>query len=162
MGGQAFSKLRGSLIKRPIQRFNIEARTDKLLSKEKPIPAPQYKYDKELLESIRQDNPEVVDAATKKDDVLLERLKDVYVASNDPQDFDPDINRKLPDNPERPLPGKGVRGKPGAGFSEASHLMMSTKRKNLSLDEITSLLNSFPEKLNLQSKLIQDLSDKHG
>ena len=54
MGGQAFSKLRGSLITRPMQRFNIEARTEKLLKKEKPIVAPKHLSDQELVEKIRE------------------------------------------------------------------------------------------------------------
>jgi len=162
MGGQAFSKIRGSFITRPIQRFNIEARTEKLLSKDKPKPSPQYQSDKELLESIRQDRPEIVEAATKKDDHLLVRLKDVYVASSDPDDFDPDSNRKLPQNPERPLPGKGIRGSPGSGFAEASQLMTSTKQKKLALDEIQSLLDKFPQTVTLESNIIKDLSEKLG
>ena len=92
MGGQTFSKLRGSLITRPMQRFNIEARTEKLLKKEKPIAAPKHLSDQELVEKIREERPEIAEAALKKDDILLERLKDVYTTSNDPEDFDAEVN----------------------------------------------------------------------
>ena len=57
--GQTISKAHGSLITRTIQRFNIEARTDKVLAKEKPTSAPRFKSDEELLESIRQDRPDL-------------------------------------------------------------------------------------------------------
>lgn len=163
MGGQAFSKLRGSLVTRPMQRFNIEPRTEKLLRQEKPIPAPKHQSDQELLETIREERPEIVEAAVKKDEILLDRLKDVYTTSNDPVDYDPDINRKVPEHPDRPYPGKGVRSAPGSGFSEASQLMTSTKKKNvLALDEIQSILDKFPSTVNNKSKIILDLSEKHG
>ena len=143
MGGQAFSKLRGALITRPIQRFNIEARTDRLLKQEKQKIAPRYESDQELLEEIRQERPEIAEAATKKDAKLLGRLKDVYVASTDPQDFDPDINRKLPENPDRPLPGRGVRSTPTAGFSEASLLKGSVNSGKLNIDTIQRILSDY-------------------
>ena len=162
MGGQAFSKLRGSLITRPMQRFNIEARTEKLLKKEKPIVAPKHLSDQELVEKIREERPEIAEAALKKDDILLERLKDVYTTSDDPENFDADINRKRPHNPDRPFPGKRVRSAPGSGFAEASQLMISTKQKNvLALDEIQAILGRFPPTVTNTSKIIQDLSEKH-
>jgi len=162
MGGQALSKIRGSLITRPMQRFNIEARTDKILKKEKNL-SPKYPSDKELLESIRQDRPEVVDAATKKDTELLSKLQNIYVASSDPEDFDPDVNRKVPENPERPLPGKLVRGSPTAGFVEAGQIMAATKYKKLGLDEIQLLLNQFPHTVSANSSVIlRDMSEKYG
>ena len=57
--GQTISKARGSLITRTVQRFNIEARTDKYLEKDKPTSAPRFKSDTELIESIRQDRPDL-------------------------------------------------------------------------------------------------------
>ena len=65
MGGQTFSKLRGSLVTRPMQRFNIEARTEKLLKKEKPTLAPKHQSDQELLDKIREQRPEIAEAAIK-------------------------------------------------------------------------------------------------
>ena len=57
--GQTISKARGSLITRTVQRFNIEARTDKYLEKDKPTSAPRFKSDTELIDSIRQDRPDL-------------------------------------------------------------------------------------------------------
>ena len=163
MGGQALSKMRGSLITRPMQRFNIEARTDKILNKEKSVSSPKYPSDKELLEEIRQDRPEIVEAATKKDTEFLSKLQNIYVASSDPEDFDADINRKVPENPDRPFPGKFVRGSPTAGFVEAGQIMAETKYKKLALDEIQLLLNKFPHKYSSKSSVIlQDMSEKYG
>ena len=71
------SRARGHFVTRPAQRFNIEARTEKLLSREKPVPAPQFQSDRELLAQIRANNPEIAEAAVKKDDELHNRLRDV-------------------------------------------------------------------------------------
>ena len=108
MGGQTLSKLRGSLITRPIQRFNIESRTEKLLKEEKPIRAPHYPSTEELVENIRRERPDIIEESSKKDTDLLKKLQNVYVSSNDPEFFDQDSNTKVNyDNPERPMPGKG-------------------------------------------------------
>ena len=43
----------------------------------------------------------------------------MYVTSKDPPTdtgFDPDINRRRPLNPDRPMPEKGVRGRDRSGF----------------------------------------------
>jgi len=77
MGAQ-LSKVRGAFITRPRQRFNIEARAEKLLAKEEPKRAPRFDPDKEMLENIRQGNPEEIDVATKKDTDLLRKLEQVY------------------------------------------------------------------------------------
>ena len=82
--GQTISKVRATYITRNVQRFNIESRTEKVLNKEKPIAAPKYKTDEELLQSIRHDYPELADASTKKDTQLLQKLEKVYVTSTDP------------------------------------------------------------------------------
>merc|ERR1711874_620952 len=108
------------------------------------------------------ERPEIAKAAIKKDDVLLGRLRDVYTTSSDPEDFDPDINRKVPRNPDRPFPGKGVRSAPGSGFAEASQLMTSTKQKKLALDEIQSIIARFPQTVSIKSNIIQALSEKHS
>lgn len=38
-----------SLMMRPVKRFNIENRAHKILSRDKPMPAPQYEYTKKQL-----------------------------------------------------------------------------------------------------------------
>ena len=75
--GQTVSKLRGHLITRPLQRFNIDSRTEKLLNREKPIPAPKFRSDVEALEKLRAQHPEVLEEVQKRDAVLEERLKRV-------------------------------------------------------------------------------------
>ena len=66
---------------------------------------------KELLQSIRQDRPDLADAAIKKDSQLLTKLESIYVTSEDPEHFDieTDNNRKRYINPDRPMPEKGVQ-----------------------------------------------------
>lgn len=138
--GQTISRARGALITRPMQRFNIDNRTDKLLNQEKPKPAPKYESDQQLLESIRRENPELLEATTKKDLDLLNKLEKIYVTSKDPLEFDPDINRKLPYNPNKPLPEKGIRSGPGGGFLEASMLQKRKRAGKLSIDDLQNVL----------------------
>ena len=75
-----------------------------------------------MVENIRRERPDIIEAASKKDKDLLKKLEDVYVSSQDPQHFNQDINSKMTYNPERPMPAKGVRSSPSYGFSEASQL----------------------------------------
>ena len=156
--GATVSKIRGSLITRPMQRFNIDARTDKLLAKEKPLAAPKFESDQHILEEIRKERPEIAEAATKKDSQLLGRLKDVYVSSKDPQDFDVDINRKVPFNPERPMPGKGIRGTPTSGFSDAA--VTSSLTGKLNIDDLQDILSRYSMKLPSKEQ-IDALSETH-
>lgn len=136
--GQQLSRIRGALITRPVQRFNIEARTEKLLKQEKSTPAPMYEADKELLEQIKRERPEIAEAATKKDDVLLKRLEQVYVASVDPQY---QVEQKMPENPSRPLPGKGVRNTVRGGFLEAYKLLSKPTPGRISIGDIENVLS---------------------
>ena len=77
MGG-ALSKARGHFITRPVQRFNIEARTEKVLDKEKPMPAPKYKADIESRQMNLEQHWEKMDKDIKsKDENHSKRLKDV-------------------------------------------------------------------------------------
>ncbi len=72
------SRVRGHVITRPLQRYNIEARTERVLDKD-PKPAPKYASDVKAREKLRTEHPEIVDAIKKKDDVLNERLKKVEI-----------------------------------------------------------------------------------
>ena len=76
--GKTMSKLRGQMITRPIQRFNIESRTEKILSQEKPTPAPKYQTDIDLLEKIRHENPEIFEETRNRNSLLDQRLKQVW------------------------------------------------------------------------------------
>ena len=160
MGGQTISKLRGSLVTRPIQRFNIESRTEKLFEKEKPQRAPQYPSTVEMVENIRRERPDIIEAASKKDTDLLRKLEDVYVSSEDPQHFDHEINSKIAYNPERPMPAKGVRSSPSYGFSEASQLKGSVKSGKITLDIAQSMMAEFSK--NPTAETLSSISSTHG
>ncbi len=165
------SKVRGHFFTRTVQRFNIESRTDKLLAREKPITAPQFKSDRELLAEIRKTRPDIVDAATKKDADLLNKLKTVYVSSEDPAAFDPEINSKLKENPERPLPSRGVRGFERPGFSATARTMGPGKPGRLSIDDILDLLakgaehgksvEALAKEYNLPANVVGSLGDHY-
>ena len=77
--GKVGSKFRGALVTRPAQRFNIESRTDRLLDQDVVTarPAPKFPSDANLLDQIRANNPEISEAAKKKDVELHTRLKSV-------------------------------------------------------------------------------------
>ena len=77
--GNALRRVGGTLVKRPWQRYNAEDRAHKALDKQEVQPerAPKFEADARLLETIRATRPEVAEAATKKDDVLHQRLRDV-------------------------------------------------------------------------------------
>jgi len=103
MGNKA-SRVYGTLIKRPLQRYNVEYRAEKVVKKiEDPsaaaMRAPMYQSDAELLEEIRRQNPTMAEQAVRKDDDLHHRLKSVYVESTDP------VVEEVPQSdPSKPLP----------------------------------------------------------
>lgn len=88
---------------RPIKSFNIENRARRVISKEKPTPAPTYAHNLEDLKRTLEANPDIDDKLDKKDEALDGRLKDVYVTSfGRPED---DITReKQEQSITRPLP----------------------------------------------------------
>ena len=100
--GNAVSRVYGAVVKRPLQRYNVEHRAEKLITKfEDPTAAPQrapmYKSDADMMEEIRKTE----DGIHKVEDQLLDRLKAVYVSNKD-NEAAPDP--KQIENPERPLP----------------------------------------------------------
>lgn len=88
---------------RPIKSFNIENRAHRVISKEKPIPAPQYESTLQDLKRTSELVPDLDEKLNKKDSALDERLKNVYVTAHGrPED---DITKeKIKENPNRPLP----------------------------------------------------------
>ena len=107
MGAQV-SRVYGFMVRRPLQRYNVEHRAEKMVKKFEdptavPHRAPMYKSDAEVLEAVRRDNPEVLESVAVKNDPLHDRLKSVYVASSDPAP-DPRAGEAA----DRPLP-KDVR-----------------------------------------------------
>ncbi|KAM3961366.1 NADH dehydrogenase [ubiquinone] 1 alpha subcomplex assembly factor 4 [Aphomia sociella] len=107
---------------RPLKSFNIENRAHRVISKEKPVPAPKYPANLEDLKRAVNSDPDLDDKLDKKDTGLDDRLRDVYVTSlGRPED---DITReKQIENPNRPLPQD--RKMPGVfeyGFKEPERL----------------------------------------
>lgn len=103
MGNQV-SRVYGAVLKRPMQRFNVDHRAEKVIKKIEdplatPMRAPMYKTDADLLEEIRKTKPEVADSAVKKDDELHDRLRSVFVTSKDPE-----IVEHSETSDDRPLP----------------------------------------------------------
>lgn len=88
---------------RPIKSFNIENRAHRVISKEKPIPAPRYPTNIEDLKRALEADPDLEEKLNTKDEKLDNRLKDVYVTSMGiPED---DITReKKSQSTTRPLP----------------------------------------------------------
>ncbi|XP_046407164.1 protein NDUFAF4 homolog [Ischnura elegans] len=72
-----------SAVSRRIQRFNIENRAHREISKEKPTPAPAYPTTIREIERIVKENPEAIEEQAKKNKDLDERLKVVYLKSYD-------------------------------------------------------------------------------
>lgn len=88
---------------RPLKTFNIENRAHRVISKEKPTPAPRYPDNLEDLKRAIEAVPNIDDKLDKKDPALDDRLKEVYVTSKGrPED---DITReKRSQSKTRPLP----------------------------------------------------------
>lgn len=104
--GQQVSRVVGTFVKRPMQRFNVDHRAAKVIAKiEDPrapaMRAPMYQSDKELLEAVRASNPTLAEAMQKKDSDFDDRLKDVYVTSTDPPE---DSSQQQRSRDRRPLP----------------------------------------------------------
>ena len=93
MGNLATNILRKT--KKPIRDFNLDSRIDKVLDKEKPISPPVFpqKFTPEMEEQMKG----VKEALKAKDDLLLDRLKQVYVKSEKD-------NPVMPKMPDRALP----------------------------------------------------------
>lgn len=88
---------------RPIKSFNIENRAHRVISKEKPTPAPRYQQAIEDMRRVMDKDPNINEKLNTKDAELDKRLKDVYVTSEGKpeEDITREIQRK---NPNRPLP----------------------------------------------------------
>ncbi|XP_067002784.1 protein NDUFAF4 homolog [Anabrus simplex] len=88
-----------SVLQRKANRFNVENRAHKVISREKPTPAPLHPSSKRELDKIERDHPNYLQDLQTKDLKLDERLKDVYVKSQDPL-----IANPLQSSEDRPLP----------------------------------------------------------
>jgi len=96
--GNAVSRVYGTIVKRPLQRFNVEHRAEKLITKfEDPKAAPQRAPMYEADVKVREEIIRTEDGVHKVGPELLDRLKQVYVDSQD-------TNPRAAENPDRPLP----------------------------------------------------------
>ncbi|KAJ4433538.1 hypothetical protein ANN_15847 [Periplaneta americana] len=73
-----------SVMQRKANRFNVENRAHKVISMEKPKPAPRYPSTEQELETLKADYPQFLEQQYKKDSKLDDRLKQVFVRSQDP------------------------------------------------------------------------------
>jgi len=140
--GQYVSKIKGHYVTRNLQRFNIESRTDKILDAEKPKAAPKYASDEKVRQDLLRDMQKQMDEEIKdKSSQHDSRLKQVYVQSHDPlpdTGFDPDINRRRPLNPDRPLPQKRtIRGIDRSGFAVDESKII--KKGKISLEKVQEM-----------------------
>ncbi|XP_015590232.1 protein NDUFAF4 homolog isoform X2 [Cephus cinctus] len=91
-----------SRIAHKLQNFNLEARAQKVLLKEKPTRAPQFHATLKQIEQVKQIDPDAMEQLRKKDTSLDNRLKSVYISSHDPEIKEhtdrPTSTRSLPKN----------------------------------------------------------------
>lgn len=82
--GNAVSRVYGTIVKRPLQRFNVKHRAEKLITKfEDPKAAPQRAPMYEADVKVREEIIRTEDGVHKVGPELLDRLKQVYVDSQD-------------------------------------------------------------------------------
>ena len=98
--GNAVSRVYGTIVKRPLQRYNVDNRAEKVITKIEDPTAPAERapwFDADMLareEALRNNQ-----SIHKVEKDLLDRLKVVYVDSKDPHP-----NPMMEENPSRPLP----------------------------------------------------------
>ncbi|KAJ9584612.1 hypothetical protein L9F63_021054 [Diploptera punctata] len=95
--GKAFSA-----IQRRANRFNVENRAQKVISKEKPEPAPLHPATAQEIEAIKSEYPHALEEQLKKDPALDTRLKKVFVQSQDPEVEEGQPQRSLPQDRKQP------------------------------------------------------------
>lgn len=83
-----------SVIQRKVNRFNVENRAHRIISKDKLTPAPKHPSAIQELEIIKSDYPHILEDQYRKDLKLDDRLKQVFVHSYDPVAVEePTVNR---------------------------------------------------------------------
>jgi len=165
--GQQISRVYGYVIKRPIQRFNIENRAFKVLDKiedpkEKAMRAPMFQSDKEILEQVRKTTPNLETEVQRKDSDLDDRLKDVYVQSYDPpgsEHFKGPMEDKRKENADRPKPAdRSVHSEdfvPGLLRMDKSGKL----RGKVNIDEAVELLTAHAAKPDVNT--VESLADQY-
>nr|CAI5818634.1 unnamed protein product [Callosobruchus analis] len=106
-----------SSIKHPFRNFNLESRAHKIISQEKPKPAPWHKRDQMEIERLMKEYPEAYEESLQKNEQLDSHLKRVYVTSSNVEL----LNKK--NNPERPLPSDRTSVEPFLyGMKDPDHI----------------------------------------
>ncbi|KAK4018163.1 protein NDUFAF4 homolog [Daphnia magna] len=82
---------------RPLKNFAVEARAERVLAKEKPTPAPWHPTTQKRIDELIKSNPDLIDGQlAKKDELLGNRLKQIYVTSRDKPIIPKNIEKTLP------------------------------------------------------------------
>jgi len=112
--GQKVSRVWGTLVRRPLQRYNVEDRAHKVIRKIEdpnaaPTRAPLFKADSAFLDNLKSTRPELAEAAHKKDFDHHSRLREVFVTSKDPningENLEPVAEFvEIKQDPSRPFP----------------------------------------------------------
>ncbi|XP_055906918.1 protein NDUFAF4 homolog [Eupeodes corollae] len=92
---------------RAINRFNVENRAHRVLERDKPTAAPKFDSNIQDLKRALELDPMLVEKLNKKDSHLDDRLKNVYVTSED-RYIDYDLKRPQSDDRTLPLDRKIV------------------------------------------------------
>lgn len=122
-----------SAISRKANRFNVEARAHKVISKDKPVPAPRHAYAQEDLNKMMKEFPEELEKLQTKSPQLDDRLKQIFVTSEDTI-LDPGPQKKvssnLPQNRHTPV-------EPEFGFYEPEKIPLGRLSLRQALKIIT-------------------------
>ncbi|KAJ8675048.1 hypothetical protein QAD02_010834 [Eretmocerus hayati] len=93
---------------RPLRNWNIENRAHKVISRDKPRPAPTFKSTQKQIDLVNQLEPNYKEESKKKDVTLDENLRNVFVRSNSSEVQEIDSRT----DPDRPLPRNKVLSEP--------------------------------------------------
>ncbi|XP_014086802.1 protein NDUFAF4 homolog [Bactrocera oleae] len=72
-----------SMVANKMNRFNVENRAHRILERDKPVPAPKFESNIQDMQRALELDPQLVDKLNKKNVALDDRLKNVYVTSED-------------------------------------------------------------------------------
>ncbi|KAL3277398.1 hypothetical protein HHI36_012747 [Cryptolaemus montrouzieri] len=86
-----------SRMKRPFRNYNVENRAHKIISKDKPVPAPKYETDRIEIDRLMNERQDDFLQTLQKDEHLDKNLKNVFVTSTK-------VLNEHKVNPKRPLP----------------------------------------------------------
>lgn len=70
-----------SVMSRKVNRFNVEARAEKIISKEKQVAAPKFPSNLSDMDRVLKVYPDFVEQQNKRHTELDDRLKKVFVTS---------------------------------------------------------------------------------